>query len=68
MKLEGYVYERQAQYLPLTYIWLVTYPVLPMMSIIRDTNIKSEACSALRLESSSGGNTYESIKGMTEVH
>lgn len=36
------------------------------MSIFRDAKLKSDACSALHLESKSGGNAHGSIKSMAE--
>lgn len=66
--LEGSVYEHQMQYLLLTCAWLVTYPVLLAMCIIRDTSIESEASSALHFESRSCGNAHGSIKSLEKVH
>lgn len=39
---------------------------VPVMSIFRDAKLKSDACSALHLESKSGGNAHGSIKSMAE--
>jgi len=47
---------------------LVAHLVLPVMSIIRDTKTWSDACSALPLETNSGGNAHGSIKSVAEVH